>query len=326
MSRRGPSRRGDCPRRRVAGVRLRGPGRRVCVRLLAVHPARDDGPGGDHVADLAHPPGRPAASGPARDGGEPGQARGGAGARRAGPGADRAAHGRGRAAALRAAPRPGRLPAAPDHAPGRVAGRLVVVPDRLQPRQAPHLRLPHPQPPVAPAGALLGAGGAAAAGRYGWGRSAWPSAGRASARAAAASRSGRRWATTASPARFLRVPITFPAEPFNGALLSAMSVPDLRGSQGTYCYFSSDPGERRTLTSGERIPVQWVDGVARGVITGPGQQPAGRRRRAAAPVRGPRRRERRRGAAPRRRRPSVAAPALHALDPVTLQAGGSAWR
>ena len=67
----------------------------------------------------------------------------------------------------------------------------------------------------------------------------------------------------------LRVPITFPAEPFNGTLLSAMSVPDLRGSQGTYCYFSSDPGERLTLTSGERAPVEWVDGVARGVITGP---------------------------------------------------------
>ena len=67
----------------------------------------------------------------------------------------------------------------------------------------------------------------------------------------------------------LRVPITFPAEPFNGTLLSAMSVPDLRGSQGTYCYFSSDPGERLTLTSGERVPVEWVEGVARGVIAGP---------------------------------------------------------
>ena len=67
----------------------------------------------------------------------------------------------------------------------------------------------------------------------------------------------------------LRVPITFPAEPFDGALLSAMSVPDLRGSQGTYSYFSSDPGERLTLISGERVPVDWVNGVARGFITGP---------------------------------------------------------
>jgi predicted AlkP superfamily phosphohydrolase/phosphomutase len=67
----------------------------------------------------------------------------------------------------------------------------------------------------------------------------------------------------------LRVPITFPAEKFNGTLLSAMSVPDLKGSQGTYCYFSSDTSERLNLTSGERIPIEWRDGVARGVIAGP---------------------------------------------------------
>ena len=67
----------------------------------------------------------------------------------------------------------------------------------------------------------------------------------------------------------LRVPITFPAEKFNGTLLSAMSVPDLKGSQGTYCYFSSDTAERLTLTSGERVPIEWTNGVARGVITGP---------------------------------------------------------
>ena len=71
------------------------------------------------------------------------------------------------------------------------------------------------------------------------------------------------------PSTVLRVPITFPAEPFDGTLLSAMSVPDLRGSQGTYSYFSSDPDERLNLISGERVQVAWVDGVARGVITGP---------------------------------------------------------
>ena len=80
------------------------------------------------------------------------------------------------------------------------------------------------------------------------------------------------WKTLADhgvPSTILRVPITFPAEPFDGALLSAMSVPDLRGSQGTYSYFSSDPNERLTLTGGERVPVEWAGGVARGVVTGP---------------------------------------------------------
>ena len=67
----------------------------------------------------------------------------------------------------------------------------------------------------------------------------------------------------------LRVPITFPAEKFNGTLLSAMSVPDLNGSQGTYYYYSSDPDERLAMTSGIRVPVVWRDGSARGTITGP---------------------------------------------------------
>ena len=80
------------------------------------------------------------------------------------------------------------------------------------------------------------------------------------------------WKTLANhgvASTILRVPMTFPAEPFDGRLLSATSVPDLRGSQGTYCYFSSDPDERLALTSGERVPVRWADGVASGVITGP---------------------------------------------------------
>ncbi len=80
------------------------------------------------------------------------------------------------------------------------------------------------------------------------------------------------WRTLADhgiPSTILRVPITFPAEPFDGTLLSAMSVPDLRGSQGTYGYFSSDPDERLSLTGGERVPVEWGGGVARAVIAGP---------------------------------------------------------
>ena len=69
----------------------------------------------------------------------------------------------------------------------------------------------------------------------------------------------------------LRVPITFPAEKFNGVLLSAMSVPDLHGSQGTYYYFSNDPGEdgRLLLTSGQRVPLTLTDGVGRAAIPGP---------------------------------------------------------
>ena len=71
----------------------------------------------------------------------------------------------------------------------------------------------------------------------------------------------------------LRVPITFPAEKFNGVLLSAMSVPDLKGSQGTYFYFSNDPEEEERLvpnmSSGERVRLDVSDGVGRAEIPGP---------------------------------------------------------
>ena len=43
----------------------------------------------------------------------------------------------------------------------------------------------------------------------------------------------------------LRVPITFPPDRFHGVQLSAMCVPDLRGTQGTFCFFSeSERGAR----------------------------------------------------------------------------------
>jgi predicted AlkP superfamily phosphohydrolase/phosphomutase len=37
----------------------------------------------------------------------------------------------------------------------------------------------------------------------------------------------------------LRVPVTFPPEPFRGRLLSGMCVPDLGGSQGTFSYYAT---------------------------------------------------------------------------------------
>lgn len=68
----------------------------------------------------------------------------------------------------------------------------------------------------------------------------------------------------------LRVPITFPPEKFHGVLLSAMSVPDLKGSQGTYFYYSSDPEDRkRHMQSGILIPVEWQNGAAKTYISGP---------------------------------------------------------
>ena len=67
----------------------------------------------------------------------------------------------------------------------------------------------------------------------------------------------------------LRVPITFPPEKFNGVMLSAMSVPDLKGSQGTFSYFTSDPEEQAIFTGGTQIPVEVTNGVVTSFISGP---------------------------------------------------------
>jgi len=54
------------------------------------------------------------------------------------------------------------------------------------------------------------------------------------------------WKTCAEagvPSTILRVPITFPPDRFGGRLLSAMCVPDLRGTQGTFSHYT-EPGVR----------------------------------------------------------------------------------
>ncbi len=67
----------------------------------------------------------------------------------------------------------------------------------------------------------------------------------------------------------LRVPITFPPEKFNGVMLSAMCVPDLRGTQGSFSFYTT----RRDLvgehTGGEVIAVENTNGTVRGELVGP---------------------------------------------------------
>jgi predicted AlkP superfamily phosphohydrolase/phosphomutase len=53
----------------------------------------------------------------------------------------------------------------------------------------------------------------------------------------------------------IRVPITWPPESFRGVLLSAMCVPDLRGSQGTFSYYTTRKSGETPYTGGEQIHV-----------------------------------------------------------------------
>ena len=68
----------------------------------------------------------------------------------------------------------------------------------------------------------------------------------------------------------LRVPITFPPERLKGVLLSAMCVPDLRGTQGTFSHFTSEPESDASISAGgERLRFKMVEGRFESELLGP---------------------------------------------------------
>jgi predicted AlkP superfamily phosphohydrolase/phosphomutase len=70
------------------------------------------------------------------------------------------------------------------------------------------------------------------------------------------------------PSSILRVPITFPADRFEGTMLSAMCVPDLQGTQGSYTYFFSGPVQEKSI-GGREIKVDVKDGRIEAELEGP---------------------------------------------------------
>jgi predicted AlkP superfamily phosphohydrolase/phosphomutase len=67
----------------------------------------------------------------------------------------------------------------------------------------------------------------------------------------------------------LRVPITFPPDRFYGAELSAMTVPDLLGTQGTFLLFTTRPPAARFKEGGQRVPIVVAGDRIDTVVTGP---------------------------------------------------------
>jgi predicted AlkP superfamily phosphohydrolase/phosphomutase len=61
----------------------------------------------------------------------------------------------------------------------------------------------------------------------------------------------------------LRVPVTFPPDDFNGRLLSAMSTPDLRGSQGTFSLFTGSEGALDGPENAAPVPFRLLGSGAR---------------------------------------------------------------
>ncbi len=72
------------------------------------------------------------------------------------------------------------------------------------------------------------------------------------------------------PCHVLRVPITFPPEQIpNGALLSAMCVPDLRGTQGSFTFFTTDQKRAEAFEGGSIISITRTDQKITASIPGP---------------------------------------------------------
>jgi predicted AlkP superfamily phosphohydrolase/phosphomutase len=67
----------------------------------------------------------------------------------------------------------------------------------------------------------------------------------------------------------IRVPVTFPPEKFRGVLLSGMCVPDLKGTQGTFCFCSTRPSGDGFREGGVRAPMERSGNVYRSYVAGP---------------------------------------------------------
>jgi predicted AlkP superfamily phosphohydrolase/phosphomutase len=67
----------------------------------------------------------------------------------------------------------------------------------------------------------------------------------------------------------LRVPITFPPEKLRGVQLSAMCVPDLRGTQGTFSHYTTRARVEGEKTGGEAHVVVRVGNTVRAKLIGP---------------------------------------------------------
>jgi predicted AlkP superfamily phosphohydrolase/phosphomutase len=67
----------------------------------------------------------------------------------------------------------------------------------------------------------------------------------------------------------IRVPVTFPPEKFDGVLLSGMCVPDLKGSQGTFCLCTTRSSGDKFREGGVRVPIDRKNGISHSYVPGP---------------------------------------------------------
>lgn len=82
----------------------------------------------------------------------------------------------------------------------------------------------------------------------------------------------------------LRMPVTFPAEPLEGRLLSGMGTPDIRGTQGVFSYYTTSPIKDQD-SRGKLIPVTWDNETIDTEVIGPRLQAGSGQKSITAPMR-----------------------------------------
>lgn len=63
--------------------------------------------------------------------------------------------------------------------------------------------------------------------------------------------------------------MTFPPEKFHGVLLSGMCVPDLKGSQGMFSFYTTNGADVKNETGGVHYPVTLKNNTIDTYISGP---------------------------------------------------------
>ncbi len=72
------------------------------------------------------------------------------------------------------------------------------------------------------------------------------------------------------PATMVKIPANFPPEPSTAQTLSDMGTPDIRGTYGTFSFYTTDPAEEgRSVSGGIFHHVDLVDGHVHGALPGP---------------------------------------------------------
>ena len=85
------------------------------------------------------------------------------------------------------------------------------------------------------------------------------------------------------PSVVLHCPVTFPAEPLNGRLISGMGTPDIKGTQGIFTYYTTLSVEKKDI-QGRITTVKWDGDQIQSVLTGPKKREAGQVKEVDVPV------------------------------------------